>query len=226
MESDARRKLEYFRQLAHDVPVDLLLERGPIAETLLAVAESQHVDLIVAGTQGYGRMERLLLGSVAEKLSRQSPCPVVVVPEAAASYDVDFHLRTVLCPTNFSERSQAALKQAWDLATGFSARILLLHVVEDSGLSRADRIEQNNAVENRLIQITSSLLSGKVSPEVEFVVEFGPIAQTIIRVSAEREANLVVLSIQRDKPVVAHLPPEITYSVAQRVSCPVLTIAG
>jgi nucleotide-binding universal stress UspA family protein len=218
--------LERLRQHTNDASVELLLEDGQVADALLGISESRGIDLVVVGTRGHRRIQRLLLGSVAEKLSRQARCPVLVVPDSAVSYDSEIGLKTILCPTNFSERSRAALKQAWDLAKSFSAHILLMHAVEDSTLDRANRLEQRNATEERMKRISALLVSEKASPEIEFVVEFGPIAQAIARVAAEREASLIVLSIQRSKPVVAHLPPEITYSVAQQVSCPVFTIAS
>lgn len=225
--ANARTKLQQLRQNLNEGAVDLLLVEGPVADTLLSISESRHIDLIVAGTRGHRRIQRLLLGSVAEKLSRQARCPVLVVPESAVSYNSEIAMSTILCPTNFSVRSRAALEQAWELAKTFSAHILLMHAVDMSTPGREDRIEQRNATEERMKSMRAALLSSeKTSPEVEFVVEFGPIAATIARVAAERGASLIVLSIQRGKPIVAHLPPEITYSVAQLVSCPVLTIAS
>lgn len=224
--TDAQAKLEWSRQLAKDLAVDVLLEEGPVADTLLAISESRSIDLLVVGTRGHRRIERLLLGSVAEKLSRQARCPVFVVPEAAFSYGSEISLNTILCPTNFSDRSKAALKQGWEMAKIFSGHMLLLHVVESSTPSRADRIQQRMEIEGRLSSLSSSVSDGASSPEIELTVEFGEIAQSIVRVAAERGASLVVLSIEKREPVVAHLPPTITYSVAQRVSCPVLTIAS
>lgn len=224
--ADAQAKLQWSRQLAKALKADILLENGPVADTLLAISESRAIDLLVVGTRGHRRIQRLLLGSVAEKLSRQARCPVLVVPESALIYGSEISFNTILCPTNFSDRSKAALKEAWEMAKIFSARILLLHVVEDSTASRAERIQQRTNVEEKLSRLSSSVSDGAVSPEIELTVEFGPIAQSITRVAAERGASLVVLSIERNKPVLAHLPPTITYSVAQQVSCPVLTIAS
>ncbi|MGE5109656.1 MAG: universal stress protein [Acidobacteriaceae bacterium] len=224
--ADAQAKLQWSRQLVKELPVEVLLEEGPVADTVLALSESRAIDLLVVGTRGHRRIERLLLGSVAEKLSRQARCPVFVVPESAFSYGSEISLNTILCPTNFSDRSKAALKHGWEMAKMFSGRMLLLHVVEGSTPSRADRIQQRMVTEQRLSRLSSLVSNGAASPEIELTVEFGSIAQSIARVAAERGASLVVLSIERNKPVVAHLPPTITYSVAQQVSCPILTIAS
>lgn len=43
-------------------------------------AVEHKADLIVIGTHGYGPVKHLLLGSVAERVVREAPCPVVTVP--------------------------------------------------------------------------------------------------------------------------------------------------
>lgn len=60
--------------------VEPVLETGIPWERILAVAESRHADLIVVGTHGRRGISRLVLGSVAEKVVRLSPVPVITVP--------------------------------------------------------------------------------------------------------------------------------------------------
>lgn len=49
-------------------------------DTLVAVAEEEGVQLLVAGTHGHGRVRRALIGSVAMGLAQSAPCPVLIVP--------------------------------------------------------------------------------------------------------------------------------------------------
>lgn len=46
---------------------------------ILKYAEENDIDLIVLGTHGHGALARVLLGSVAEKVVRKSPCPVLTL---------------------------------------------------------------------------------------------------------------------------------------------------
>jgi nucleotide-binding universal stress UspA family protein len=55
---------------------------GITAKVLVDYAREQQVDLIVMGTHGRGGMAHLLLGSVAERVVRTAPCPVLTVREA------------------------------------------------------------------------------------------------------------------------------------------------
>lgn len=51
----------------------------PVAEILNYVREHGAIDLIVIATSGHGAVARFMLGSVADKLVRSAPCPVVTV---------------------------------------------------------------------------------------------------------------------------------------------------
>ncbi len=46
---------------------------------IITYAKSQNIDLIVMGTHGRGPIAHMLMGSVAEKVVRKAPCPVLTV---------------------------------------------------------------------------------------------------------------------------------------------------
>ena len=58
-----------------------LLSGNPFLE-IIRYAKANSVDLIVIGTHGRGAIAHMLLGSVAEKVVRKSPCPVLTVRQA------------------------------------------------------------------------------------------------------------------------------------------------
>lgn len=53
--------------------------RGRVAQTLLEYVEDSDIDVVTMGTTGRGATERVLLGSVTERLVRSSPVPVLTV---------------------------------------------------------------------------------------------------------------------------------------------------
>jgi nucleotide-binding universal stress UspA family protein len=53
---------------------------GVAHHEILEYVRSQGIDLVVMGTHGHGAFAHLLLGSVAERVVRHSPCPVLVLP--------------------------------------------------------------------------------------------------------------------------------------------------
>jgi nucleotide-binding universal stress UspA family protein len=61
----------------NDVPYQHLLVVGDPAREILRIAQKEHAGMIVMGTHGRSGLGRLLMGSVAESVLRQAPCPVV-----------------------------------------------------------------------------------------------------------------------------------------------------
>jgi universal stress protein A len=56
-----------------------LLRTGPAASTIAQTAKEESADLVVVGTHGRAGLDRLILGSVAERVVRLAPCPVLVI---------------------------------------------------------------------------------------------------------------------------------------------------
>ena len=65
--------------LKDPVPMHVQVVVGRPAAEIVRVAREQRVDLIVMGTHGRTGLRHLLLGSVAEEVTRQAPCPVFTV---------------------------------------------------------------------------------------------------------------------------------------------------
>ena len=62
-----------------NVKPQTLVEVGPAAEKLIEDAKEKDVDMIVMATHGRTGLSHALMGSVAEKVLRQAPCPVLTV---------------------------------------------------------------------------------------------------------------------------------------------------
>jgi nucleotide-binding universal stress UspA family protein len=74
-----RKQLEQIHPLDQSLPVEHVLLEGDPATQIVQYARDNGIDLIVMGTHGRTGTERLLVGSVAEKVMRDSPCSVLVV---------------------------------------------------------------------------------------------------------------------------------------------------
>jgi nucleotide-binding universal stress UspA family protein len=59
------------------------LRSGVPHQEIVALARDERADLIVIGTHGRGGINRALLGSVADRVVRLAPCPVLTVREPA-----------------------------------------------------------------------------------------------------------------------------------------------
>lgn len=74
-----RHQLEQIRPLNSDIPVHHEFLEGDPADEIVRYADDAMFDLVVMGTHGRSGMERLLMGSVAEKVMRDARCSVLVV---------------------------------------------------------------------------------------------------------------------------------------------------
>lgn len=68
------------RELGADVRVTTAIASGAAADEIARYAERNGVDLVVVGRHGHTGISRALVGSIAERLARTAPCPVVTVP--------------------------------------------------------------------------------------------------------------------------------------------------
>ena len=62
------------------VDYETVEELGDPVSRLIGVCESTDADMLVIGRRGAGLAERIILGSVADRLCHLAPCPVLVIP--------------------------------------------------------------------------------------------------------------------------------------------------
>lgn len=71
------------RRLRHLPRAKMAVVAGPPFQQIIRYAREHQVDLIVMGTRGLSGLDHLIMGSTAERLIRQAPCPVVSIRAAA-----------------------------------------------------------------------------------------------------------------------------------------------
>ena len=81
----AERELDRLGKEARDagVPVRTAVLIGTPASTIVETVRAEGVDLVVVGTHGRTGLAHVLIGSVAERIVRQAPCPVLSVKSAS-----------------------------------------------------------------------------------------------------------------------------------------------
>jgi nucleotide-binding universal stress UspA family protein len=79
--ASAEKRMTSFveENLGKDFPGSAKVQAGDAAEVILEYAEEKNIDMIVMGTHGYKGLEKVLFGSVAEKVVKMSNCPVLTV---------------------------------------------------------------------------------------------------------------------------------------------------
>lgn len=80
--SYSRRNMENFlEENRHHVTgeYESIVLSGHPAKEIVDYADREEIDLIVIGTHGFSGLDRMIFGSVAEKVIKRAPCPIMVV---------------------------------------------------------------------------------------------------------------------------------------------------
>jgi len=106
LESEGETALDGVERLApDDVAVETATVEGTPSTEIVRYTRDRPVDVVVMGTHGRGGIDRLLLGSVAERVVRKSAVPVVTVPVSESATDSEEVVEADADPTAGVESS-------------------------------------------------------------------------------------------------------------------------
>ena len=86
IEREVRKDMEAVAKKIKDIPVAKAIHTGVSVLEIVDYVRTEKIDLVVMGTHGRGGLEHILIGSVAEKVVRKSPCPVLTIRPAAKQF--------------------------------------------------------------------------------------------------------------------------------------------
>jgi len=208
-----------------------LIAEGEVAEVLSKLVWKYEIDLIVIGTCGRKGLGKMLLGSVAEEVFRNAECPVLTVGPHATRWEIDGNLRHILYATDFGSESVHGLPYAIAFAEENRARLTLLHVAPEPSVALpepepgtmpvVDPSEVEASTERQLRALVP--YGTQLWHEPEYMVQFGPPAETIVKIAAGR-ADMIVLGVKRPAALTKHLGAGVAYKVACEATCPVLSV--
>jgi len=231
-----RDELRHFteRGSSASVKMDFAVREGPVVPMILEEARAIGADLIVMGTHGRSGFDRLILGSVTERVLRKAGCAVMTVPPSDRTAVPARGTRTIVCGVDFSPASLAALDYALSIAQEFMAMLLLVHVVDwppDRPLLNDVGFE-TEAFLAKVQEGTRSKLRTLVPAEArawcqpEELVTLGRPYEEIVRLARERDADLIVMGVHGRSTLDLALFGSTTHQVVRHATCPVITVRG
>lgn len=188
------------------ISFEIIVKGGDVRAELLGIIEDKQVDLVVMGTRGRSYFERMLLGSVTDRLLRKVHVPILTV----SHLDKEMHtpgpvpLQRILYATDLSEGSEEGLEFSIRLAHGLDASVMVAHVLRwvetafhgvETAAYLPDYAKEIRAkAEERLCRMVSLASDGSVP--VVTLVEEGIPYETIDRLAVDHKADLIVLNLQ------------------------------
>ncbi len=208
------------------VPHEVLMEEGNVWPTLEKLIAEHEIDLVVAGTHGRGKVQKILIGSVAEEIFRQSDSPVLTVgPLVKDTLKKEVELKNILFATDFGPGAEKAAAYAFSLAQEHGAHLTLLHVIESAAAYTEESVARQREINVvRMKQLMPAGTENWCKPE--FRVTFGVAVEEILLATRESKTDLIVMGAKPRKSLAGHVPLTIAYNVVTRASCPALTVRG
>jgi nucleotide-binding universal stress UspA family protein len=208
-----------------EAPHEVVLEEGFLWPTIEKLIQKYEIDLIVVGTHGAKKFEKLLLGSGAEEIFRRAACPVMTVgPRFAGEPARTAEWKNILFATDLEQTPERAAAYAFSLAQEYQAHLTLLHVATRHGTaSDRELAAKREAVLQRLQELVPAGSALWCDPEM--AVSFGSAPEEIMNMARARNVDLIVMGARATGGGLGtHNPFATTYRVVCEASCPVLTV--
>jgi nucleotide-binding universal stress UspA family protein len=227
---------------ASGLHVTALAQEGRTHEIIICRTQTQPTDLLVMGTHGRSGFNRLLLGSVTEKVVRTAPCPVMTVPPAAPDMTIapPVAFKRILCPIDYSSSALRALKFALDLGRQAGGCVTVLSALEYMDTKEAlepspfdpchDAVLDTRRRRQEWIDRARELLHAHLAQEstiwceIQEIVAIDRAYKAILHHAAEAQADLIVMGAQGSGGLELMLYGSNTQHVVRAAKCPVLTV--
>ena len=228
-ESGKEQLQEFVKNHTHDeIQPELVVHQGIAPDSILSFAQAQKTDVIVMGTHGRRGYDRLMLGSVTDRVMRRAPCPVLAVckpPHDSMAAGKErghvHHLSRILFCTDFSENSERALNYAISATTEYDAELTLLHVLEEVP-SPAKTEEAIAAATEQLDKLIPP--EGRKPLKIKTAVRIGKPYRQIIQLALETQIDMVAMGVRGRGALDLAVFGSTTYRVMQLGPCPVLAV--
>ena len=208
------------------VPHEVLLEEGNVWPSLDKLIVQNEIDLVVVGTHGRGKVQKLLIGSVAEEIFRKADCAVLTVGLAVKNAGAkEVELNHILFATDFGPGAEKAAAYAFSLAQERNATLTLLHVIESAAAYTEESVARQREI--NVVRMKQLMPAGSENwCKPEFRATFGAPVEEILIAVRESKPDLLVMGAKARQSLAGHAPLTIAYNVVTKATCPVLTVRG
>lgn len=234
MREHAASRMVHLKQIADDegVPSREHVVLGSPTQEVLRLTEETDSTLIVIATHGRSGVEHLVFGSVAEKIVRQSPVPVLSVKhpehEFVKEFDLSLEIARILFPTDFSPYSDKGLPFAKSLAKEFDATLVIFHATEvpmvlPDAMPEA-AVQLGPQLEDESRALVKKMCDEAKDVKVEGEVRIGRAYREIAAYAESANVDLIVIPTHGRSGLGHVLFGSVAEKVVRVARCPVMTI--
>ena len=202
-----------------------------IAPVINRYAHEEKIDLIAMGTHGWRGVRRFLLGSVAEEVVREAPCPVITfrAEEDAPAERPD----RILAAIDFSDFSPEVARQARELGALYHARVDFVHVVPQAEFPHYYEAGHLEGFLAKLPEVEGAVLkeleklardAGGGDCDKGYVVLHGTPSAEIVGWAEGNGVDLIVIAARGRGEVLPVRLGSTAERIVRQARCPVFTV--
>lgn len=221
---DLERRVEELRGRgrAKDIEIKVAVEVGEVGEILPQTVKDIDADLIVIGTHGRTGWEKLVLGSVAEKVMDVVSCPVLTVgPSANRTRIEEFGPENILLVSGTHAHSQRAESYAFSLTRKYGSRLTVVDVLENRSGRVVAQVSELKFGESHLGNNPRDRL---VPGNLQLPSEIGTETDLILKEAGRSSADLIVLPVPANHRFTDRFVSNSSYRLVCGALCPVLSV--
>lgn len=199
--------------VSRDVRHRTMIVEGHPVSAIVQAAEELDASVIVMGTHGRSGLNRLMMGSVTERVLRESSHPLLTVRPTDRAVEATSASPTILCPVNVSDDARAVLEQAIDFAELVGAKISVLHVSETAG-----------SHDDGALREIQSWIPERARATVSTIALRGNPAEVVVDHARKSNADLIIIGARHRPFADTTIIGTTTTRITRHAPCPVLTI--
>jgi nucleotide-binding universal stress UspA family protein len=212
-----------------DLDARFLVRTGEIKDIVESFVHDGEADVVIMGTHGRGLFARFFLGSVTQALLRRLGVPVLTV--CHASRPLEF--KRILFATDFGFDSFKGFRFALDLAAATHSSLILAHVIDAKPIVSYEAPDLGETIEEAGKQAAKyaqekfadyKAQGHALNVDVECIFAEGKASESLARIAADNEVDLVVLGLRKKGPVERALLGSTAEPLIRAAHVPVLSV--
>ena len=206
--ADLKSKLQ--KEHIH-LDVSFRLAEGTTSDVLVTIADHEKADLVVMGTTGTTKLERLLMGSTTADMIQKAHCPVLCIPPNSKFKGIS----KIVFSTDLHEDNLQAATSIASFAKHFDSEILFLYV-DDKHIIHSDE---------KIVQMISTIRTHIEYPKISGYISKDPhINEGINYFLKKHPADLLIMFIHPKHLHASLFHPSLTRMMSHQTKIPFLSI--
>jgi nucleotide-binding universal stress UspA family protein len=218
------------------VDFETIVKDGDIRDEILGIVNDRQVDLVIMGSHGRGYFQRMVLGSVTERMLRKLSVPVLTISHLDDAHVIHtpgvVPLRRILYASDLGGDCDAGLQFAVRMAGGLDAHLTVVHVIDPMGTGFLNEQtvgympEYAAKIRKEAAEYLNRFVAVQTDGSVPITTVLGEGTPSVVinEIAAESKADLIVINLHSKGAMERALLGSTAERVIRTAALPVLAL--